>query len=318
MFKIISPVCSTEELKGLIRRGADEFYFGVLPGADPKKTDLQINRRPYPTSNFGSVDEAAEALRLSHRKGRKMFLTLNEHVYNAGHFRDISGLAKSLWDAGVDGFFVANVAVIRMLAKELEDPFIIASVGTHIHNDMAARFYERLGVRRIILPRHMLMDEIRDITENSRGLEFEVFIHNFFCDNIDGLCQFSHGLFDSPRGDYEPACLEDKVFTVKSREVVDGTVIKHISDKLSRLKSIYTDNCGLCRAYEFSRMNIHGLKIVGRDNPTGKKMKDVMVLNSIRDAIPGHKSGESFSSFVRGLYRDVYGRECGFKCIYGR
>jgi len=89
MFKILSPICSVEELRKLISHGADDFYFGVLPRDKPGITDFQINRRPYVTSNFSSLDEVGDALRIAHKKNRKMYVTLNEHVYNKKPFDDI-------------------------------------------------------------------------------------------------------------------------------------------------------------------------------------------------------------------------------------
>ena len=68
--------------------------------------------------------------------------------------------------------------------------------------------------------------------------------------------------------------------------------------------------CGACAMYEFNEMGIKSLKIVGRGNPTERKVKDITFLKSLVSALDEGISKQDFRDKSRELYTVTYDRPC--------
>jgi hypothetical protein len=76
--------------------------------------------------------------------------------------------------------------------------------------------------------------------------------------------------------------------------------------------------CGACALYEFESMGLTGVKIVGRENPTKKKINDLRFIRTILDFMHREKpTKKAFRQYTQKLYREQYERPCiVFKCYY--
>ena len=65
--------------------------------------------------------------------------------------------------------------------------------------------------------------------------------------------------------------------------------------------------CGACALYEFSKIGLYGVKIVGRQNAKSKKVKDAIFLRTLIDFLSDKNPGkEEFRKYSRKLYQDTY------------
>jgi hypothetical protein len=77
------------------------------------------------------------------------------------------------------------------------------------------------------------------------------------------------------------------------------------------------DPCGACALWDLNRAKITSLKIVGRENPTWKKVRDVKYLRRMIDYLENTTfSKEEFRVTAREEYEIHYGASCRQWCYY--
>ncbi|MBW2977303.1 U32 family peptidase, partial [Candidatus Woesearchaeota archaeon] len=89
------------------------------------------------------------------------------------------------------------------------------STQASVSNSKAAKFYKKLGIKRIILARECNLKHIKEIKKKVKGLEIEVFIHGAMCVAVSGRCFTSQFLFkkSANRGECLQPCRREYVIT---------------------------------------------------------------------------------------------------------
>ncbi len=175
--RIQAPIGSAKEVKKLIAAGADEFYCGILPDKWKERYTRMgsINRRQAEKTQLKDFDELSMAVRYSHAEEIPVYLTINEHYYTQEQHTEIKEIIEKSIDLGIDGLIVADPALLNWL-KDFKIGLCVSTGGVCLNSE-AIEFYSGLGARRIILPRHMTLQEIRRIADNKK-IELEAFILN--------------------------------------------------------------------------------------------------------------------------------------------
>ena len=336
MIKILSPISRCNEVEDVIAAGADELYCGILLD-DWRKgytVSASLNRRQEDnpvlgtSPHFKSLEELKESVDIAHSLSVSVILTLNEHYYSKDQYPYLLSYVDKVLEAGVDAFIVGDLAFILSLRERgIPTDIHISTAGTAFNSE-TVRFYQELGASRVILPRHLTIDEIESIASEVSDVELEAFILNSRCANIDGFCTFQHGLADlfpdeKVKKQYLNACMLPYEISVYPDAVggSDPDIKEKISwERQSIWSALHIDDrpCGACALYEFTRMGLHGVKIVGRQNAKSKKIKDVIFLRTLIDFLSEkNPSKEKFRKFSRSLYQETYEWPCLiFKCYY--
>lgn len=325
--RILSPVSKVDEVERLIQGGAQELYCGLLP-SDWPYTAFSLNRRQEPEANFQSFDELKKCADIAHTHGVPLFLTLNEHYYTDKQYPYILDYVKRALDAGVDAFFVSDIALLLTFREKKINASVHISTGGTTFNSACARFYQSLGAERIILPRYLTLDEIKQMVEKVPGFPFEVFILNSKCYNVDGFCTFHHGLAGVvDKGEakrYRNACMIHYDIYLSS-PIYSDQELARIAPKISQerqrlweITHIDTRPCGACAIYDFQQMGIYSVKIVGRKNSTKKKLVDITFIKNCIDFLNKHKPNrEEYLGRTQKLYQETYKYPCrSYMCYY--
>ncbi len=354
--KILAPVNKPREVEPLIAAGAQELYCGVLSSSWKKRyTNVASpNRREWRTSNLNSYQELKEVVTLAHSQDIPVILTLNA-FYTKPQFPVLVRQLEEGLKTGVDALIVADLGLILYIKERgIKIPLHISTGGTTF-NSRTTKFYRELGASRIILPRHFSVPEIVEIVQRAKGIEMESFILNRGCKNIDGFCTFQHGVNEVRWGPFWNIPkrwgldyyflnllrrLPSRISTPISRSSLFGSVgacflnyevkafssstkvneerrraaEESISNTFNLLSGL--DPCGVCHLYEFQKAGMHSIKIIGRSNPTSKKLKDVKFLKASLDFLSHEPSQEDFVNFVKEKYREIYRFPCGELCYY--
>jgi len=336
MIKLLSPLSNRDEVEDLIAAGADEFYCGVLLD-DWRKgytVSASLNRRQEDNSilgtspHFKSFEELKDGITQAHSHAVSVMLTLNEHYYSHDQYAHVLPYVEKALEAGVDALIVGDIGLMATLKESnITLPMHISTAGTAFNSE-TVRFYQELGASRIILPRHLTIEEITALANDVSDVELEAFILNSRCANIDGFCTFQHGLADlfpdeETKKYYFNACMLPYNVSVygDTTKTIDPATKEKISwERQSIWSGLHIDDrpCGACALYEFNQIGLHGVKIVGRQNTTKKKIKDLTFLRTLRDFLSNNNpSKESFRQFSRNLYQETYQWPClVFKCYY--
>lgn len=319
--KLLSPVDKVEEVEPLIEAGSDELYCGVLTEDwHSQYIAGSINRRPGGGANFTTFGQLEECVSIAHSHTIPVFLTLNEHYYIEKQYPYIVDFIRRAEDIGVNAFIVADLAIVLLLRQMRTKAKVIISTGGTAFNSESVKFYQDLGVSRVILPRHLAISEIEHILKNVSGIELETFILNSRCPNVDGFCTFHHGLADkSIELLYRNACMLPYDVSVAVEDGIEEP-ISRISIKRQKIwELVHVDDfpCGACAMWDFNRMGIKSVKIVGRGNKTARKLTDVRFLRALLDFLSHGPTKEEFYATAREWYQKTYNRPCRvYMCYY--
>ncbi len=336
MIKLLSPLSRVDEVEDLISAGADEFYCGVLPEEWNHKytVSASINRRQEDNSILGTsphfkcFEDLKKSTARAHSRNTPVMLTLNEHYYSRDQYDYLLWYVEEALKAEVDALIVGDVGLMVMLKeRNVSIPLHISTAGTAFNSE-TVRFYQELGASRVILPRHLTIEEIESLANGVPDVELEAFILNSRCANVDGFCTFQHGLADlfsdeETKKSYFNACMLPYNVAVygDGEMVIDQETKEQIPWERQLIWSaLHIDDrpCGACALYEFEQIGLYGVKIVGRQNTKEKKIKDLTFLRTLLTFLSEkHPDKDTFRKFSRNLYQQTYQWPClVFKCYY--
>ena len=181
--EVLAPAGDMERLIMALTYGADAVYlagtrFGMRAAA----------------GNFSSDGELAEAVRMCHEKGVKVYVTCNAIPRNS----DVEALPdflRLLQQTGVDAVIAADVGVMAMAEKYAPDVKLHISTQAGIANYETARTFYNMGASRVILARELSLEDIALIrAKTPPELELEAFVHGSMCMSFSGRCLLSNYL----------------------------------------------------------------------------------------------------------------------------
>ncbi len=194
MYELLAPAGDLERLKIALLYGADAIYIG---GQD---FSLRANAK-----NF-SLEEIKKATEYTHSLNKKLYVTINISF----HEEDLNNLDEYLIylnDISVDGIIVSDIVVINRVKKLGLNLFMVLSTQASTYNEYSTKFWQSLGIKRIVLARETNKKEIKRIINNTK-VETEVFIHGSMCISFSGKCVLSNitTLRDANRGGCAQVC----------------------------------------------------------------------------------------------------------------
>lgn len=305
------PLSGFEEARTLPRLGADEFYFSFQPPG----AKTAISRRELSKANFDSLEDVALAVEIAKKRECGMLLALNKTYYTE---TEMPGAVKTLdncLDIGVDGVIVADAGLLRLLhaRKYNERAEIILSAVAAPTNALAIGFYETFGISRVILPRHISPDIAARYVRKYPSLRFEVFVFNWHCWNLDGVCRFQH---DVPDAERHPSlvrngcCLEYEVIPD------EGGADPNIEDRFRDVYKRSETGCAVCSMFDFARGGVTDFKIVGRLLSYEAKAEAVTFVNDCRKILESCGDRDKFMRLAKRHYESYFGDKCAGACYH--
>lgn len=180
MMELVCPAGTPAALRAAVEAGAHSVYCGF---------NDETNARNFPGLNF-SPDELAEAVGFAHGRGTKVLVAINTFP-RAG--------AEPLWHravanaetAGADAVILADIVLLSHAAEYHPTLRRNLSVQAAAANPDAINLYaSAFGVRRVVLPRVLTVEEIAAINREI-DVETEVFVFGGLCVMAEGRCSLS-------------------------------------------------------------------------------------------------------------------------------
>ncbi len=279
--EILSPAGNFEKMRAAILYGADAVYlaghiFGMRAAAD----------------NF-SVDELACAVEYAHKKGVKVYLTLNT-MPREYEYPDLRKYLTELSHIDIDAMIIADVGVMMLVREMLPNMEIHISTQANATSAAACRAWYALGAKRVVLARELTLDEIKAIRANIPDeLEIECFVHGSMCVSYSGRCLLSNHMVgrDANRGMCAQPCRWN--YTVKSYEIEEEKrpdirmPIEEVNGETFIMAS--RDTCTIEHIPELIEAGINSFKIEGRMKSA---YYTAVVTNAYKMAIDSYFSGE--------------------------
>ncbi len=285
--EILAPAGSIVALRYAINAGADAVYFGL------SEHNARIKSQDF------NIDNLSEWVDYCHLYGVKAYITLNTSVKDSEIPRIVE-LIRAIDNCNVDAVIATDIAVIK-LVKELAPRLPIhISTQAGVHNLSGAKFYERLGAKRVVLARECAEQDVTDIIDNT-SLEVERFAHGALCVAFSGGCLLSSviGGMSGNRGRcLQPCRKEHGAYDAKGNFVEKGYLLS-------------TFDLAVCeKALQYKSQGVTCIKIEGRL----KRPEYVgIVTDYYRRLLDGGKPSDTELKkvFMRGAALDNYGASCG-------
>ena len=178
--ELLAPVGTGEHLKLAILSGANSIY---LSGED-------FGARKF-AENF-TVPEIREAVKYAHLHNVKVYVTANILI-KEGELEKLSNYLLELYEMGVDAVLIQDIGLVKIINENIPKLKIHASTQMNIHNIEGIKWASEHNIKRIVLPREMEMNELKEIIEyaHSLGIEIEIFAHGALCYSYSGHCLLS-------------------------------------------------------------------------------------------------------------------------------
>lgn len=193
--ELLAPAGNFEKLKTAIRFGADAVYVG----------GKSFSLRTF-ADNF-SREELKEATSYVHERGKKIYVTVNIYAKN-GDFKEMGDYLAYLQEIGVDAVLISDPGILYVAKEYAPNLTLHLSTQANTTNKYSVKFWQSLGVSRVVLARELSLKEIKEIHEFCPEVELEAFVHGAMCISYSGRCLLSNYLDgrESNRGACVQAC----------------------------------------------------------------------------------------------------------------
>ena len=299
MVELLAPAGTFLKLKTAFKFGADAVYFAG------KKFGLRAF-----AGNFED-DEIEKAVNYAHSLNKKVYITVNILAHEAD-FDGLKEYIEYLDKIGVDAVIVADVGIIKLIRDVAPNLDIHVSTQANVTNSYSAKFFQDMGVKRIVLARELSIEEIKKIHEAVPDIELEAFVHGAMCISYSGRCLLSNYFTgrDSNRGACVQACRWEYTITEKSRQ---GQQFPIEEDERGTYILNSKDLCMIKHLKELEEAGVCSFKIEGRMK---SEYYVACTVNAYRRALNGEDvdiselEKSSHRLFTTGFYFGEKDKEC--------
>ena len=238
--ELLLPAGSLDKMRAAYDFGADAVYAGQ------PRYSLRARNNEF------RLEQIGQGIAEAHARGKKFFLTSNLIAHNdkvRTYIRDIEPIIAMKPDAMI----MADPGLIMMVKEKWPEQEIHLSVQANTTNHATVKFWQKMGVSRIILSRELSLDEIEKIRQECPDMELEVFVHGALCIAYSGRCLLS-GYFnrrDPNQGTCTNACrwdykTHDAAVDPNTGEALGQTMENgfNFEDAKNDLDNQFTSTCG--------------------------------------------------------------------------
>ncbi|MFT4271372.1 MAG: tRNA 5-hydroxyuridine modification protein YegQ [Pantoea sp.] len=180
MFKpeLLSPAGTLKNMRYAFAYGADAVYAGQ------PRYSLRVRNNEFTHENLAKgIDEA-------HRLGKKFYVVVNIAPHNAKlktFIRDLTPVVAMQPDA----LIMSDPGLIMLVREAFPAMAIHLSVQANAVNWATVKFWQQMGLTRVILSRELSLEEIGEIRQQVPAMEIEIFVHGALCMAYSGRCLLS-------------------------------------------------------------------------------------------------------------------------------
>ncbi|MCB1985733.1 MAG: tRNA 5-hydroxyuridine modification protein YegQ [Nitrosomonas sp.] len=176
--ELLLPAGSLEKMRTAYAYGADAVYAGQ------PRYSLRARNNEF------ALEQLKTGISEAHALGKKFFVASNIMPHNAKvktYLADMEPVIAMQPDA----LIMADSGLIMMVREKWPDIAIHLSVQANTVNYMGVKFWQKIGLTRVILSRELSLDEIAQIRDLCPDMEIEVFVHGALCIAYSGRCLLS-------------------------------------------------------------------------------------------------------------------------------
>ncbi|WP_145932058.1 tRNA 5-hydroxyuridine modification protein YegQ [Yersinia bercovieri] len=176
--ELLSPAGTLKNMRYAFAYGADAVYAGQ------PRYSLRVRNNEFNHENLALGIEEAHAL------GKRFYVVVNIAPHNSKlktFLRDL----KPVIDMGPDALIMSDPGLIMLVREAFPAMDIHLSVQANAVNWATVKFWQQMGLTRVILSRELSLEEIAEIRAQVPDMELEVFVHGALCMAYSGRCLLS-------------------------------------------------------------------------------------------------------------------------------
>ena len=181
--ELLAPAGSFDKLKFAFAYGADAVYLGV-----PR---FSLRARE---NQFRAIEDVKQAVDYAHHLGKKVYVTANIFPHNRKLEPFIRFIHEFMQVCQPDAWIVSDPGIILHFREKFPEQVLHLSVQANTVNYLSVKFWEKIGIKRIILSRELSIKEIKQIRDHCPHIELEAFVHGAICIAYSGRCLISNYL----------------------------------------------------------------------------------------------------------------------------
>jgi putative protease len=212
--ELLSPAGSLKNMRYAFAFGADAVYAGQ------PRYSLRVRN-----NEFSKEQVLAQGIDEAHSMGKLFFLASNIAPHNSKVKTYLADL-EPIIEMGPDALIMSDAGLIMMVRERWPDMPVHLSVQSNAVNFATVKFWQGMGLKRIILSRELSLKEVGEIREECPDIELEVFVHGALCIAYSGRCLLSGYL--SHRDSNQGACTNTcrwKYNAQEARETSTGDIV---------------------------------------------------------------------------------------------
>ena len=193
--ELLSPAGTLKNMRYAYAYGADAVYAGM------PRYSLRVRNNDFLEDNLRTgINEA-------HELGKQFFVATNAMPHGA-KLKTFLDDIEPVIEMGPDALIMADPGLIMMVREKWPEMPVHLSVQANTVNSAGVKFWQSIGLTRVILSRELSLDEVEEIRQACPDMEIEVFVHGALCIAYSGRCLLS-GYFnhrDANQGTCTNAC----------------------------------------------------------------------------------------------------------------
>ena len=324
--ELLSPAGTLKNMRYAFAYGADAVYAGQ------PRYSLRVRNNEF------THDNLAKGIAEAHALGKKFYVVVNIAPHNAKlktFIRDLTPVVEMQPDA----LIMSDPGLIMLVREAFPQMPIHLSVQANAVNWATVKFWQQMGLTRVILSRELSLEEIAEIRQQVPEMEIEIFVHGALCMAYSGRCLLSGYMNkrDPNQGTCTNACRweykveegrQDEVGNiVEVQEVTPTLGLGQPTDKVFLLEekmkpgevmSAFEDEHGtyimnskdlraVAHVERLSEMGVHSLKIEGRTKSFYYCARTAQVYRrAIDDAAAGKPFDPALLTTLEGLAHRGY------------
>lgn len=324
--ELLSPAGSLKNMRYAFAYGADAVYAGQ------PRYSLRVRN-----NEFSKETVLHQGIEEAHAAGKLFFLASNIAPHNnkvKNYLRDL----EPIIEMGPDALIMSDPGLIMLVRERWPQVPVHLSVQSNVVNYAAVKFWQNMGLSRIILSRELSLKEIAQIREQCPGIELEVFVHGALCIAYSGRCLLSgylahrdsnqgactntcrwkykaYAARETSTGDVAPVTTPDEAppIALLEEETRPGQLMPTFEDEHGTYIMNSRDLRAIQHVQALASMGIDSLKIEGRTKSAYYTARTTQVYHrAIRDAAAGRPfdmgmmdelEGLSNRGYTEGFYR---------------
>ena len=206
--ELLAPAKDKETAFAAIDCGADAVYMGA-PAFSARKNAPN------------SFEDIKQVINYAHKFGVKVHIALNT-ILTDEELKEAVNIAYKSRDIGIDALIIQDMGLLKMLIDNNFDIPVHMSTQCNNYSPQKVKFFNDIGVSRVILARELSVEQIKEIHVQNPNLELECFIHGALCVSMSGQCYLSQyiGGRSANRGECAQPCRKMYSVLTDNGEVV--------------------------------------------------------------------------------------------------